>query len=121
MVRLPETARPVSARFYRKDWLGGPVNIKGLYALHFEGDRAFAESFLISGEPKDAISRMLDKPVRQAIMGWAIGGPQPVLELTPQWVMAYVESEAGDRQVAQKATQLLSYASAVVKALGEAL
>jgi hypothetical protein len=120
MVRLPDTARAVSARLHRKDWFGGPVNVKGLYALQFEGDRAFGESFLIAGEPRDAISRMLVKPVRQAIMSWSSRGPQPVVELMPEWVMAYVESEAGDRQAAQKATALLSYASGVVKALGEA-
>jgi len=120
MVRLPDTVRAVAACLHRKDWFGGPVNVKGLYTLQFEGDRAFSESFLIAGEPREAISRMLGGPVRQAIMRWSSGGPQPVVELMPEWVMAYVESETGDRQVAQKATELLGYASGVVKALGEA-
>jgi hypothetical protein len=113
LARLPDGVRVTPACVHRKDWFGGPAGIEGLYALHLPGDPAFSNSFLIVGEPRDAVAGMLDEPVRKAIAGWTGRRPHPVVEVTPDWVAAYVESEPGEKDVARRGASLCRYASGI--------
>jgi hypothetical protein len=87
--------------------------------LRFEGDPTFGKDFLVAGGPRGDVLRMLTGDVRKAIESWTLRGPQPVVEVLAGWAMVYVESEAGDRRLAQKATALVSYASRIARALSQ--
>jgi hypothetical protein len=116
MARLPDAPREVSvtpARIYQEDWFGGPTGVKGLYRLQTESDLDFGRRFVIAGEPREEVCAMLTEAVREAIKEWTMRGPKPVVEITPGWIVVYVESEPGDRQVGDRAAYLLDYTSGI--------
>jgi hypothetical protein len=116
MARLPDAPQEVPvtpARVYQEDWFGGPTGVKGLYRLQTKSDLDFGRRFVIAGEPREEVCAMLTKAVRDAIKEWAVRGPKPVVEIVPGWVVVYMESEPGDRQVAHRAAYLLDYSSRI--------
>ncbi|MCK4374842.1 MAG: hypothetical protein KAX19_05910 [Candidatus Brocadiae bacterium] len=119
MAALPDTAQVTAARIYREDWFGGPVGVAGTYRLDAGGPSRFSRDCLVAGEPREAVRRMLTEPVQEAIVNWSPRGPRPVVEIAPGWVVAHVESDPGDREVARRASGLLKYASAIAGRLAE--
>jgi hypothetical protein len=113
MARLPGGSGPPQARIYRADWFGGPIGVKDVYRLEFEDDPAFGNKHWLAGEPRHAVRAMLTREVRETMKGWSVGGPKPVIEVTPGWVVVHVESHQTDGAVAEKAGRLLDYAAAV--------
>jgi len=113
MARLPDGTGAPQARIYRADWFGGPIGVRGIYRLDFEDDPAFGKKHWLAGEPREAVRAMLTKELRETIKAWSVGGPKPVIEVTPGWVVVHVESHLTDRAVAEKAARLLDYAAAI--------
>lgn len=113
MARLADGLDAPQARIYMADWFGGPIGVRGIYRLDFEDDPAFGKRHWLAGEPREAVRAMLTKELRETIKGWSVGGPKPVIEVTPGWVVVHVESHLSDRTVAQKAAGLLDYAAAI--------
>ncbi|MHC4593193.1 MAG: hypothetical protein ACYS8L_10945 [Planctomycetota bacterium] len=116
MARLPDAPQEVlvtRARVYQEDWFGGPTGVKDLYRLQTKEDPDFGRRFVIAGEPREEVCAMLTRAVRDAIKAWTVRGPKPVVEIVPGWVVVYMESEPGDRQVAHRAAYLLDYTSRI--------
>lgn len=118
MARVPGAADLVPVRIYQADWFGGPAGVKNLYQLQLETDPTFSHDYWLVGEPRDRVASMLTEPLRNIIKSWSEGGPKPVIEIVPGWVVVHAESHQNDKKVAQRGGRLLSYAADIARQLG---
>ncbi len=110
-VELPD------CRIYRKDLLGGPVGVRGLYRLPFPEDEGFTRRYLFAGGSRERVRTLMTEDFRQTLQSWRRRGPKPVVEVAGNWLAVYMESDPSDRRLVQNAEHLWNYAVRIRDAL----
>ncbi len=115
---LPGRTDLPGARICRLDWFGGPVGVPGLYPLEFDDDPDFAAQYRLAGAEAGRMRQLLTPRVRASLRDYQMRGPRPIVELTCEWLLVYVESPPGERALVRHGAHLVGYALRLARALG---